>query len=144
MKLNKGNKEANLKVQIAPLIDIVFLLLVYFMVTATILRKEGNVAFRLPAPDISPPIALPVEARIHIAADGVVSVDGIRYAKTDYKLHDLAARVAGLKRMAAYQHSAFLVTLDPDRDALHSRVVGVLDACAVAKVKHLTFASRDT
>ena len=36
------NKKAEL--QIAPLIDVVFLLLIYFMVTASLIKKEAEIA----------------------------------------------------------------------------------------------------
>ena len=35
---------------IASLIDVVFLLLVYFMVTATLVKKEADLPFQLPVP----------------------------------------------------------------------------------------------
>ena len=47
MKLS-GCQELRLRHQIAPLIDVVFLLLIYFMVTATIIKPEGDIAFSLP------------------------------------------------------------------------------------------------
>ena len=37
------NKKAEL--QIAPLIDVVFLLLIYFMVTASLIKKEADLSF---------------------------------------------------------------------------------------------------
>ena len=46
---NKRAGEAKLELQIAPLIDVVFLLLIYFMVTASLVKKEADVEFLLPA-----------------------------------------------------------------------------------------------
>lgn len=142
MKMNKV-ADIKLSVQIAPLIDVVFLLLIYFMVTATLIKKEGDIGFRLPVPIVSPVPNSPVEARISIDADGVVTLDGIQFDKMDRKLSGLKDRISGLQQMAAVQHSAFFVTLDPDQETLHSRIVDVLDACAASKVKNLGFAQHD-
>jgi len=135
--------DAKLSVQIAPLIDVVFLLLIYFMVTATIIKREGDIGFRLPARFDGPIPEFPVEARICIDATGVVSLDGMQFDQKDRKLSGLADRISGLREMATLQHATFLVTLDPSEDTAHSRVVDVLDACASSKVKNLSFAKRD-
>ncbi|WP_372809198.1 ExbD/TolR family protein, partial [Pontiella sp.] len=49
MNLNQHFEEAKLELQIAPLIDVVFLLLIYFMVTASLIKKEADIGFMLPA-----------------------------------------------------------------------------------------------
>ena len=68
MKLKKGRGgESKVELQIAPLIDVVFLLLIYFMVTASLIKKEGDISFMLPAPNPNPEKTdLPVEALIMI------------------------------------------------------------------------------
>ena len=49
MNLSEQMEEAKLELQISPLIDVVFLLLIYFIVTAKIVKKEGDIPFMLPA-----------------------------------------------------------------------------------------------
>ena len=68
MNLNKKRKaEENVELQIAPLIDVVFLLLIYFMVTASLIKKEGDIFFVLPATVAQDEmIDLPVEVIIEI------------------------------------------------------------------------------
>ena len=44
MKLTQHLEEVKLELQIAPLIDVVFLLLIYFMVTASLIKKEGDIS----------------------------------------------------------------------------------------------------
>ena len=48
MIFNKNIEEDKFEIQIAPLIDVVFLLLIYFMVTTTLI-KEADIGFILPA-----------------------------------------------------------------------------------------------
>ena len=49
MNFQKHVDDVKLELQIAPLIDVVFLLLIYFMVTAALIKKEGDISFMLPA-----------------------------------------------------------------------------------------------
>lgn len=136
MKLGKDT-DLKLGVQISPLIDVVFLLLIYFMVAATLIRKEAGLAFALPSPGNG--LAIPVEVRVEIAADGTVEVDGMRFAGNDRSLNTLATQISKLKSLAAAQHSLFFVNITPHKETLHRRVIDVMDACAEAGVGHLAF-----
>ena len=122
------------------MIDMVFLLLIYFMVTASLIRKEGDISFILPA-SVPPSkiINVPVEALIFILEDGTVEMDGLRFSPTDYVLDELAILVGGLKEIADTQQSPFSVTLTPHEDSYHERVIDVMDACAAVGVKNLAF-----
>lgn len=140
MNFQKHVEEAKLELQIAPLIDVVFLLLIYFMVTARLIKKEGDISFKLPAeaPPQDMPI-IPVEVLIEITIDGAVMMDGIRYSPNDKNLDQLVRALAGRKKLAESQGAPFYVNLLPNRDALHERVIDVMDACAAARVKNLSF-----
>lgn len=136
----KGAGDAKMDLQIAPLIDVVFLLLIYFMVTASLIKKEGDISFILPA-SVPPTkmIDIPVEALIFILEDGTVEMDGLRFSPNDQKLNELSVQVGGLREMALSQNSPFSVTITPHADAFHERVVDVMDACAAVGVKNLSF-----
>jgi biopolymer transport protein ExbD len=136
---DKGTGDAKLELQIAPLIDVVFLLLIYFMVTASLIKKEGDISFVLPTNVSTPMVDVPVEALIFIAEDGTVELDGLQFAPDDQLLDDLVIQVNGLKQIAQSQRSPFSVTLTPHSDTLHMRIVDVMDACAAAGVKNLSF-----
>lgn len=140
MNLHKHYEDAKLELQIAPLIDVVFLLLIYFMVTASLIKKEGDISFMLPANvAVEDMQEIPLEVLIEITADGTVEVEGMRFSRDDRVLDDLVIQVVGLKQIALSQNSPFFVNLLPHQDALHSRIIDVMDACAAAGVKSLTF-----
>ena len=140
MRFTKNVEEVKLDLQIAPLIDVVFLLLIYFMVTASLVKKEGDISFMLPAnvqqEDV---VQLPVEVLIEIGPDGTVEVEGMRFSSSDHNLNGLVSQLAGLREIAASQHSPFFVNILPNKDTLHQRVIDVMDACAAAGVKNLSF-----
>ncbi len=140
MNLNKGQEEVKLDLQVSSLIDVVFLLLIYFIVTMELIKKEGDISFMLPAqskPEVM--ISLPVEVVILISADGTVSVDGITFSAQDVALSDLATQIKGLRAVAKSQNSTFFVNLLPHKETMHRRVINVMDACAKAGVKNLSF-----
>lgn len=140
MNLADSIEPVKLEMQIAPLIDVVFLLLIYFMVTAALVKKEGDISFALPGAS-SPvtPASVPTEAIIEIEADGTVIMEGMRFPNSDEKLRELGSHIKGLKKMAESQGSTFFVNIMPHRNAVHKRVIEVMDSCAAADVKSLTF-----
>ena len=132
------NKKAEL--QIAPLIDVVFLLLIYFMVTASLIKKEADLSFMLPAKvETSDPITLPIEVLIEVTEIGDIMVDGMVFGQGSSELNDLIGQLVALKEAADASNSELIVNILPDDKALHGRIVNVMDACAAAKVKNMSF-----
>jgi biopolymer transport protein ExbD len=127
------------ELQITPLIDVVFLLLIYFMVTSSLVKKEADLSFLLPAKvNTTDPISLPIEALIEISDIGDVSMEGMRYG-LDGSLNDLVTQLLTLKEAASSSGSELIVNILPADNTLHGRIINVMDACAAAKVKNLSF-----
>lgn len=140
MNLQKTLKDEKVQLQIAPLIDVVFLLLIYFMVTASLVKKEADIAFLLPAQVTqSDPIDLPIEVIIEIGANGNVVVEGMVYRSSDRELNTLATRLVQLRQAAGSSGSSLVITITPNKAVLHHRIVEVMNACAVAEVKNISF-----
>lgn len=124
------------ELQIAPLIDVVFLLLVYFMVTASLVKKEADLPFQLPVPIVK--YTMPdqaIEVLVEISESGTVSIEGAEYRNPK----DLAQQLATLRAVAEASGNQLVVSLLPGDKTLHGSVVPVMDACALAKVKNLSF-----
>ena len=140
MDITKSVEETKLELQIAPLIDVVFLLLIYFIMTAALIKKEGDISFMLPSSQpATQMIDIPVEVLIEITAEGAVVIEGMRFAKDDTRLSELVTQLRGLKDIAEAQRSPFYVNILPNQETEHQRVIDVMDACAAAKVKNLSF-----
>lgn len=140
MDITEGLEEVKLELQIAPLIDVVFLLLIYFMVAASLIKKEGDISLILPAnvPQTEK-VKVPLEVLIEIDENGTVVFEGLQFPADDVLLNDLASQVRALKAVAKSQQSPFFVNILPDSNAFHERVINVMDACAAAEVESLTF-----
>src|SRR5688572_30845104 len=79
IRLRKKNHPAA-AFQIAPMIDVEFLLLIFFIVSSTVARQEADIAFQLPGVAEQPePLDLPDEQIIEIESDAQVVVNEYRY-----------------------------------------------------------------
>ncbi len=63
------------RMSVAPLIDVCFLLLVYFMVTTTIKPAERDVSMEIPSPGVRAVPVTPLSVMIHVGADGAIVVN---------------------------------------------------------------------
>ncbi len=132
------NKKAEL--QITPLIDVVFLLLIYFMVTASLVKKEADLSFILPAKvESQDPISLPIEVLIEVSDLGEITINGIVFGEMGIGLDDLVSELLSYKEAAEASKSDFIVNILPDDKAKHGRIISVMDACASAEVKNMSF-----
>ena len=127
-----GGSDGEFGFQIAPMLDILFVLLLFFMVSAGAQKHEASLTTQLPGG--KPGGDVPVQVGIDV--DGQVSVSGAPIdSPTDPTLPQLVDRLKGI--VAANATQPIVVT--PTRSTHHQRVVDVLNACAAAKVKNLAF-----
>jgi len=118
--------------QIAPMLDILFVLLLFFMVSAGAQKHEAALTTQLPGG--KPGGDVPVQ--LGIDADGQVNVAGSPYdAPADPALPQLVEKLKEIVAANATQP----VVVTPTRSTRHQRVVDVLNACAAAKVRNLAF-----
>ena len=128
-----GGSDGEFGFQIAPMLDILFVLLLFFMVSAGAQKHEAALTTQLPGSG-KPGGQVPVQ--VGIDDDGQVNVAGAPLdSPTDHALPQLVERLRGVVAADATQP----VVVTPTRSTRHQRVVDVLNACAAAKVKNLAF-----
>lgn len=130
---------------ISSLIDCTFLLLIYFLVTTTIQKREQDLDMTLPAaapsesqPDIDPKfIKVDSNGAIYVGAGASqIPMD------TDPSVRDLPLLTADLQTYASAAKSADskpLVQLYVDGGANQQRVIDVLNALAGVEITNVTF-----
>lgn len=137
-----GGDEA-LEMQMGPMIDMVFLLLVFFMVTATPMEPENDIRMTLPGTVAQDePVDLPDEQRVRIDGEGNVYLNDLAMDTASAPGGALPGFTEALSRIrlaGEASGSRVLVTLAPDDAVPHQRVVDVLDACAAAGVNGVSF-----
>lgn len=139
---NKPSVREAGELPIAPMIDVVFLLLVYFMVSSSIQKQEADIGFSLPATvQTSEPMSFADEQVIEIDASGRAWVNGYGYDQPDsVSYHKLAQMLSRYKEAAEASQSAARVTIAPSDETSHQMVVRVMDACEQAGLTSVSFA----
>ncbi len=141
MKLKRNNNLV-MKIDMTPMIDCTFLLLVFFMVGSTLHRQEADISFALPGvAEQSESVEIPDEQVLEIRSDGAVVLNDLQY--DDPKSADLPELIKMLQRFKATAEAnkvEAMLTIAPAPDVKQQRVVDVLNACSVAKIKNVTFA----
>ena len=132
-------------VPIAPMIDVVFLLLIYFMVSSTLERQEADLSFQLPGTvEQTAPLDIPDEQVIEIRADGQVVVNEYPYDSPDaVHLDELATMLTRFREASMANKVDAIVTIAPEDSVSHSKIVRVMDACSYAGIEGVNFALSD-
>ena len=143
MKIKRKTQDEKVEIPITPMIDAVFLLLVFFMVTSTLHRQEADISFALPGvADQSESVEIPDEQIIEIYSDGNVVLNDLTYDKADDpELPELVEMLTRFKKTAEANQVEAMITIAPADDVKHQRVVDVLNACAAARLENVTFAA---
>lgn len=130
------------EIPMGPMIDMVFLLLVFFMVTAKPIKQESDIGLTLPGTVAQEEaLDLPDEQRIVIAADGSVILNELVLADPgDTGMPRLLATLARFREATEANQAEPLVTIAADDNTTHQRIVDVLNVCARAEITGVTFA----
>lgn len=126
---------------IAPLIDMTFLLLIYFLCTCSLISPEADLGIRLPGMMVQAvAVDMPDEQIVEIRKEGRVLLNNREFDAPESQ--DLPELVATLKRYKAASDAArneAMVTVWADDETKHQRVIDVLNACAAARIKNVSF-----
>jgi len=128
--------------QIAPMIDVVFVIMLFFMVMAGLQRKEGELGLRLPDGSLFPAnLKMPdEELLLELTSDGSVMLNGEHFdTPSSSKLPELRRALRRVQLAVSAQHSKVLATVHSEPEAGFQRVMDVLDALHVAGITYVTF-----
>lgn len=133
------------KLEISSLIDICFLLLIYFLVTSTLIPRETDLDMRLPAqvqsdaqPEIEP-LFIRVDANGTIFSGTGAAQQALDSDDTNRAVPLLAAQLELYATAARGANSTPLVQIYADGNASQQRVIDVLNALAKVKIESVTF-----
>lgn len=146
IRRRRVRNEVSLGFQIAPMIDVVFVILLFFMVAAGQAQVEKSHVTALPSyPGPVTPIVLPDEVIIFIGQDGQVYLNEEPMdAPAQKDLRELAEEMKKLKQAGDSMGAKLLVTIQSEPLAKYERVVDVLDALTRANVSNVTFMAEES
>ena len=132
MRLEIEEEDEYYGVPITPLIDCVFLLLLFFATSTSFINPEKDLNIDLPT--ATEGVTQPNESQdivVNVTTAGTLIVHG--------RALDNEALVKLLQEATA-DNKDQVVIIRGDKLTFHKYVVGVLDSCVKAKVKHLSIA----
>jgi len=131
-----GGEDGDFGFQIAPMVDVVFVLLLFFMACAGQNITEGFLKIALPSQSESTSsLKVPIVIGIDTAGNVSVGNEPKGGGKGDHDLDELT----GYLKNAIETSPEDPVIIRPSMDALHERVIDVLNSCRKARVKNLSF-----
>lgn len=120
--------------QLAPMIDIVFLLLIFFIVTWQFSRSETELNVSVPTAEEGSELNRPKgEIIINILKDGTLKVEGNEVDML--QLHDKLAAIA-----ERFENQP--VRIRGDGEVAYQRIVQVIDTCQKAGIWNISFATQ--
>lgn len=134
MKFKRKIRE-DLPINITPLIDVVFLLLIFFMVTTTFTR-ETRLIVNLPEADAAPSEALPDQVEITVSRNGTYTINGRPLVNSE-----IATLMQGLEQ-ATQSDRSIPILLIADAEASHQSVVTAMDGIGQLGFTRLSIATQ--
>lgn len=127
MIIRESDAEASIHIDFVPMVDVLFNLLIFFLLATTIAQVEREMQVALPFARSGAPISAALrELVINVDAQGVLFVSGRRVDAEDLRsiITDAVAANPDQK-----------VTVRGDRTTAYENIVRVLDICKECKVQ---------
>ena len=135
MNFMKNKRSRAPAVQMASLMDIVFLLLCFFVTSSVFSQWETEVAITLPtAKSATIPGRMPGEIILNLNADGKVSVNGHALS-----LEEVTKRLTRIAENFPGQP----VVIRADKTCSYETLMSLIDACRTANVWNFSLATED-
>lgn len=136
-------EQVNMGFQIAPMIDVVFVIMLFFMVMAGAVKVERELKTQLPGlgtPALNNDSVPPDEIMVTVEETGVVTLNEEEFdSATDKILPNFTATLMRLKQEADHRNAKVMVTIQAEEQARYERVIDVLNSMAKAKIGNVTF-----
>lgn len=133
MKIGRPAYEDGDPVPMAPLIDIVFLTLVFFMMTSVYTTLESEVDISLPTASSGVQSdRLQGEIFVNLKSDGSIVLNEKEVS---------IAELQGILNRVAEHFPGGMVIIRGDREAQLGNALAILDACKMADISNVSFAT---
>ncbi|MEP7077818.1 MAG: biopolymer transporter ExbD [Chthoniobacterales bacterium] len=120
-------------IQLAPLVDVLLLLLIFFLMTWNAARNENELDVKIPKASAAKEKSAPIgDVVVNVKADGNVVVN--RRTMNGAELTELLKNLVQLNAEQA-------VVIRGDETGAYKNVVGVLNICSEAGVTNVAFAT---
>ena len=127
--------EGNLEFQIAPMVDVIFILILFFMCSAGATKVENELSLKLPGRlSQDQPLRMLDEQIIEIEESGQIVLNDLRMEASA-----LRSTLQRYKAISDDTKSATVITILTAKNTKYQRIIDVLNECAAAKIESVTF-----
>ena len=128
--------------QIAPMIDVVFVIMLFFMVMAGAVKVEHELKTKLPGnAETAKETEMPDEITIGVSENGTITINEDPVGQpNDKTLDNLYNEMMKMATAAKQSKTKLLITVQAEEAAKYERVINVLDVLARADINDVTFA----
>ncbi len=129
-RITSGSADDESQVDITPLIDIVFIMLIFFIVTATFVKEAGI--------DVNKPDA--PTAEVKKKANILIAIDANNNIWLDRRKIDIRSVIPNIKRLRS-ENPQGSVVIQADEESKNKMLVEVMDAARQAGVVNIALAA---
>lgn len=130
MARNRNREEEDASIDMTPMLDIVFIMLIFFIVTTSFVKEAG---IQVNKPEAS-------QATKEPSANIFIAIRDTGEVWMDKRQVDVERVAANIERMLAEQPTD-LVVIQADKEAEHGRVVEVMDQVKEAGINKISIAA---
>jgi biopolymer transport protein ExbD len=135
MNFQRGRQHEELEINLVPLIDVLLVIIIFLIVSATFSRLS-ELQINLPTADANAPQDKPVIITVGVDVGGRYVVNDIDIAERTVEAISLALR------KAAGTAKEPTIVINADANSTHQSVVNVMEAARQAGYTHITFATQ--
>ena len=135
MNFQRGKRHEDLEMNLVPLIDVLLVIIIFLVVSATFSRTS-ELQINLPTAEASSPLEKPRIVRVDVDASGRYVVKG--NAVDNGSINDIASALV----KAVGNGKEPTIVIYADAKATHQSVVYVMEASRLANYTHITFATQ--
>ncbi|MEI1373426.1 biopolymer transporter ExbD [Nostoc sp. UHCC 0926] len=133
MDLDENEPDLAPFINVVPLIDVMFALLTFFIMSTLFLTRSEGLPVNLPKAATAKEQQIPTKVTITVDEKGQVSLN-----RDPIAINDLAARV----RTLVGSNPDALVIINADKKVLHGEIVGIMDQVRQVKGARLAIATQ--
>lgn len=130
MARNRNREEEDASIDMTPMLDIVFIMLIFFIVTTSFVKEAG---IQVNKPEAS-------QATKEPSANIFIAIRDTGEVWMDKRQVDVERVAANIERMLAEQPTD-IVVIQADKEAEHGRVVEVMDQVKEAGIDKISIAA---
>lgn len=142
MKFTNSESDESSMIELTPLIDVVFLLLIFFMLTTTF-TKESELKIRLPEANLEENESV-IDKKIEIMVSKETAYAMRKPEDTEVVSLVNSTRETLLRALSEYEgQENILLVIRADKEAPHQSVVNVMDVAKQLNISRITFATQN-